>query len=127
MAAGVAKMFAPDFAESAFQLAAVECGVFAHRSCSENELVAESRGNGASRFEQGFQMRLGGLLETKGGFAPVAPLRMTTWQQRRFGDPHAVFILANLHFRERNNHSAYRLTCPIPDVKGDDCSDRNMT
>jgi hypothetical protein len=43
-------------------------------------------------------MRLGGLLKTKGGFAPVAPVRVTARQQRRFGNPHAVFILANLHF-----------------------------
>jgi hypothetical protein len=56
-------------------------------------------------------MRFGRLLETQGGFASVTTLRMTTGQQLRFGDPDAVFILTNLHFRERNNHSGCKLTC----------------
>ena len=103
--AGVANMFATDFAEATFQLAAVEGGVFAQRSGGENKFVAESGWNGASGFEQRFQMRFGGLLKTKGGFAPVASLCMTTRQQQRFGNPDAVFILTNLHFRERNNHA----------------------
>ena len=119
VAAGVAKMFATDFAEATFQLAAVECGVFAHRSGGEDKLVAEGRGNGASGFKQRFQMRFGGLLKTKGGFTPVAALCVTTGQQQRFGDPHAVFILTKLHFRERNNHSGRKLTCSMPDVKED--------
>ena len=110
---------ATDFAEAAFQLAAVEGGVFAHGLSGENKFIAESGWNGASGFEQRFQMRLGGLLKTKGGFAPVASLCMTTGQQQRFGNPHAVFILTKLHFRERNNHGGRKLTCSMPDVKED--------
>ena len=119
VAAGIAKVFATDFAEATFQLAALEGGVFAHGSSGENELVAESGWNRASGFKQRFQMRFGGLLKTQGGFAPVAPLCVTTGQQQRFGDPHAVFILTKLHFRERNNHNGCKLTCSMPDVQED--------
>ena len=117
--AGVAKMFATDFAKATFQLATVECGVFAHGSGGENKLVAESGWNGASGFKQRLQMRFGGLLKTKGRFAPVAPMCVTTGQQQRFGDPYAVFIPTKLHFRERNNHDGRKLTCSMPDVKED--------
>jgi hypothetical protein len=117
MAASVANMFATDIAETAFQLAAVECGVLTHGSCGENKLVAECRWDGASGFKQRFQMRFGGLLKAKSGFAPVASMRMTTRQQQRFGDPHAVFVLTNLHFRERNYHGGRKLTHFTKDVK----------
>ena len=117
--AHVAKMFTTDFTPATFQLAAVECGVFAHGSGGENKLVAESGWDGASGLKQRFQMRFGGLLKTKGGFAPVAPMCVTTGQQRRFGDPYTVFIPTELHFRERNNHDGHKLTCSIPDVKED--------
>jgi hypothetical protein len=42
---------------------------------------------------------------------------VTTRQQRRFGNPHAVFILSQLHFGERNNHGAATLTRPPTFVK----------
>jgi len=119
VAAGVAKMFATDFPEAMFQLAAVECGVFAHGSSGENKLIAESGGDGAAGFKQRFQVRFGGLLKTEGGFAPVAPVCVTTGQQQRFGNPHAVFIPTNLHFRERNNHGGDKVTCSAFDVKRD--------
>ena len=119
VAAGVAKMFATDFVEAPFQLAAVKGGVFAHGSSSKNELVAESGWNGASGFKQRFQMRFRGLLKAKRGLAAVAPVRVTTGQERGFGNPHAVFILTQLHFRERNNHNGRKLTCSLPDVKED--------
>jgi hypothetical protein len=64
-------------------------------------------------------MRFGGLLKTKCGFAPVAPLRMTTGQNQRFGNPHSVFILTELHLRERNNHNEYKLAGSMLDVKED--------
>ena len=121
VAAGVAKMQASDLAEAAFQLAAVDCGIFAHGSRGEDELVAESGWDGASGFKEGFQMRFGGSLETKRGFAPIASVRVTTGQQRRFGNPNAVFILTNLHFRERHNHGGGKLTCPRLDVKARLC------
>ena len=117
--AGVAKMFATDFAKATFQLGAVECGVFAHGSGGENKLVAESGWNGASGFKQRLQMRFGGLLKTKGRFAPVAPMCVTTGQQQRFGDPYAVFIPTELHFRERNNHDDQILTSSKVAVKKD--------
>src|SRR5580658_9274490 len=43
MAAAVANVFASNFAEAAFQLAAIECGVFAHGLGDQNEFVAECR------------------------------------------------------------------------------------
>ena len=98
VAAAVAKMFATDFAQAAFQLAAVVCGVFAHNSCGEHELVAERGRDRASGFKQRLQMRFGGLLKVKGGLTTVAPVGMTPRQQGRFGNPHAVFILTKLHF-----------------------------
>jgi hypothetical protein len=119
VAASVAKMLTTDFVEAAFQLATVECGVFAHGSGGENELVAESGWNGASGFKQRFQMRFGGLLKTKGGLAPVASMRVAAGQQGGFGNPYAVFILTELHFRERNNHNGCKLICSMPDVKED--------
>src|ERR1041384_4838529 len=82
----------------------------AHSSSGENELVAESWRDGASGFEQSFQMRFGGLLKTERGFAAVASVRVTAGQQRRLGNPHAVFVLTELHFRERNNHGAATIT-----------------
>ena len=112
-------MFATDFAEAAFQLAAIECGVFAHRSGGEDKLVAEGRGNGASGFKQRFQMRLGRLLKTKRGLAAVASMSMAAGQEAGLGNPHAVFILTELHFRERNNHDGRKLTCSMTDVKED--------
>ena len=81
VATSVAEMFATNFAEAAFQLAAVECWEFAHGSCGQNELVAEGGWDGPPGFKQRFQMRFGGLLKAKDGFAPVAALRMATGQQ----------------------------------------------
>jgi hypothetical protein len=102
--AGCAKEFAANLVEPAFQLAAIECGVFAHASSSENELVAKSSWDGASGFEERLQMSFGGLLKTQGRFAPVASVGMAAGKQRRLGNPHAIFILTELHFGERNNH-----------------------
>jgi hypothetical protein len=42
---------------------------------------------------------------------------MAAGQERRFRNPHAIFILTKLHFREWNNHNANIITCPVPDVK----------
>jgi hypothetical protein len=97
---------AADLTQAAVKLSAVPRGVFAHGSGGENRFVAESRRNGASSFEQRFQMDLGGLLKTKHGFAPVASVGVTAGQERGSGDPDAVFILTDLHFRERNDHNA---------------------
>ena len=54
--------------------------------------------DGASGFEQSFQMRLGRLLESKCSFAPVAPVRVAAGQQGGPGNPHAIFILTELPF-----------------------------
>lgn len=119
VAAGVPEMFTTDLAEASLQLTTIERGIFAHGSGGENKFVAEGRRDGASSFKERFQMRFRGLLKAKRGFAAVAPVRVTAGQERGFGNPHAVFILTQLHFRERNNHNARKLTCSLPDVKED--------
>ena len=119
VAASRADEFTTDLAQAAVKLAAVPRGVFAHRSGGENKLVAEGRRDGASGFKQRFQMRLRGLLKTKRGFAPVTPVRMTAGQERRFRNPHAIFVLTELHFREWNDHNADIITPLVPDVKQD--------
>jgi hypothetical protein len=35
---------------------------------------------------------------------------MTAGQQRGFGNPHAVFILSKIDFRQWNNHRGIKLT-----------------
>ncbi len=117
VAAGVANMFATDLPEATFQLPTVVGRESAHRSGGENEFVAEGGGDGASGFEERFQMGLGGLLKAERGFAPVAPVRVTAGQERRFGDPHAVFILTKLNFREWNDHSGRIVTRRAAGVK----------
>jgi hypothetical protein len=44
---------------------------------------------------------------------------VATGQQGGFGNPDAVFILSELHFRKWNNHNAHRLTRFALYVKGD--------
>jgi hypothetical protein len=112
------KKLTTDFTKSPLQLAAIPRGVFAHRSGGENKFVAESHGDRAARFEQCFQMSLGGLLKAEGGFAPVAPVRVAAGQERRFGNPNAVLVLTDLHFREWNDHSAATIARRTSGVKG---------
>lgn len=117
VAACGANKFTTDFAESPSQPAAVPGGIFAHRSGGEYELVAEGGGDGPPGFEQRFQMNFSGLLETERGFAAVAPVRVTAGEQIGFGNPHAVFISTELHFREWNNHSAVTIARRASGVK----------
>ena len=117
MTPGGAEQFAADLAESPFQLAAIVGGIFSHGSGGEDELVAERGRNGASGFQQRFEMGLGSLLKTQRGFASVAAMSVTARQQRRFRNPHAVFILSQLHFRERNNHGGARIARRAFNVK----------
>lgn len=56
VAPGGAEEFAANLTQTTVKLAAVPGGIFAHRSGGENEFVAESSGDGAPGFEQGFQM-----------------------------------------------------------------------
>jgi len=84
-------------------------GIFP-RSSGENKFIPESFRNRPPGFKERLEMRLGGLLKPQGSFAPVPPMRVTTWQQGRFGDPYAVFILSQMYFRKRNNHRTVRLT-----------------
>jgi hypothetical protein len=112
-----AKQFTADFTESALQLTAVVCGKFAHKSGGQDEFVAEGGRNGASGFEQRFQMRLGGLLESQGGIAPVTPVRMATGQQVGFRNPHPVFILTKPHFGKWNDHDEVKIACFLSSVK----------
>lgn len=111
------KKFTADFTESPFQLAAVPRGVLAHGSGGENKFVAEGHGNRAARFEQGFQMSLGGLLKAERRLTPVASVRMAAGQEAGFGNPHAVFVPAELHFREWNDHSAATIARRTSGVK----------
>ena len=90
------------------------------RSGGENKFIAEGFGNGAPGFEEDFEMRLGGLLKPQGSLTPVASVRMAAGQQRRFGDPHAIFVPTELHFRKWNNHRGIKLTHFVLSVK-DDC------
>jgi len=100
---------ATDLAEAAFQLPAIVRGIFAHESGSQDKFIAEGRRNGASGFEQGFQMRLGRLLKTKRGFAAVPSMRVASGQETGFGNPNAIFVLTHLHFREWNDHNAAKV------------------
>ncbi len=117
VAPGSAKEFAANLTQTALQLAAVPRWIFAHRSGGENKFVAESGRDGAAGFEQCFQMCLGGLLKSKGGLATVAPVRVAAGQQSGFGNPDAVFILSELHFRKWNDHSDHKVPCFALDVK----------
>ncbi len=92
--------------------------VFTKRKRSEVMSRSRSRRDGAARFQQGFEVRLGGLLKVKKGFAPVASVRVAAGQQAGFGDPDAVFIPSNLHLRKRNDHNAETITRPASVVKG---------
>ena len=117
VAARGAEQFAANFTQAALQLAAVPRRVFAHRSRSENELVAKGGWNGASGFQKSLQMDLGGLLEAKDGLAPVLPVSMTTGQQRGFCNPYAVLVAPHLNFRDGNDHCGNILTRRNADVK----------
>jgi hypothetical protein len=121
VAPGGANEFASNLTQTTVKLATVPGGIFAHRSGGKDEFVAESGRDGASGFEQSFQVRLGGLLKSEGGLATVAPVRVAAGQQGGFGNPHAVFILTELHFREWNNHNGNKVTCFALDVKEDGC------
>jgi hypothetical protein len=112
-----AKEFAADLTETTVKLTAVPSGIFAHGSGGEDEFVAEGRRDGTAGFEQCLQMRLGGLLESRGGFAPVMSMRVAAGQQGGFRNPHAVFILTQLHFGKWNNHGGLTAACFLPGVK----------
>lgn len=117
VAASRAEQFTTDFPGSPLQLSAVPRGVFAHDSGGEDKFIAEGGGNGTSGFEQCFEMGLGGQLKAERGFVPVAPVRVTAGQQIGFGDPHAVIVLPESHFRERNDHGAVTIARRASGVK----------
>jgi hypothetical protein len=118
VAAGIAQMFAANVPESSLELPAIVGRIFARESRGEDEFVAESWRDGTACFQQRFQMRLGGLLKVKKGFAPVASVRVAAGQQVGLGNPHAIFISSNLHLRKRNDHRAETITRPAAVVKG---------
>jgi len=98
-------------------LAGIPGRITAHGSDGEDEPAAESRGDGAPGFEQGFEMRLGRFLETQHGLATVAPVRVAAGQEAGFGDPHAVLVPAELHVRAWHDHDARSLVGPLPRAK----------
>jgi len=126
MAPGGANEFTANLTQMTVKLTTVPGRVFAHRSGGEDEFVAEGGRDGTSGFEQGFQMRLGGLLKSKSGLATVAPVRVAAGQQGGFGNPDAVFILTELHFREWNDHNGHKVTSSASDVKEDGCGKRRL-
>ena len=81
VAAGVAQVFTADLAETTLQLAAVERGVFTHRSCGEHEFVAEGGRDGAAGLQECLQMGLGRFLKPKNGFATVTSMCVAARQQ----------------------------------------------
>ena len=80
MAARRTKQFAAQFTQAVLQLTAIPRREFTHNSGGKDELVAKGRRNGAAGFEEGFEMRLGGLLETEDGLAAVLAMGMTARQ-----------------------------------------------
>ena len=110
VAASGADQFAADLPQTVLELPAVEGRVLPHGSGGQDEFVPKGRGDGTTGFQQRHQMGLCGLLEAENRFAPVASVGVTTWQHAGLGNPHAVFILTDQHFGQRNNHSAWSLT-----------------
>jgi len=71
----------------------------------ENKPVTKRNRNRSPRLQQSLQVLLGRLLKSQNGFSPVTPVRMATRQKPRLGNPHAIFIPANLNLGDRNNHA----------------------
>lgn len=71
VAACRAEESATQLAQAALQLPAVQGRVFPHGSGGEHEFVAKGGRNGASRFQQGFKMHLGGLLKSENGLTAI--------------------------------------------------------
>lgn len=117
VAASGAKEFATDFIESMFQLPAIQGRVFAHILGCKDKLVAEGGWDGAARFHQGFEVRLGGELKTEDGFSALLPVRVAARQQRGLGYPLTILVAANLNFGNRYYHREGRLACHVASVK----------
>lgn len=81
VAASRANGFAANLTQSPVKLAAVPGRILALGSRDEDELVAKRRRNGASRFQQRFEVRLGRDLKSQGGLAPVPSVGVTAGQQ----------------------------------------------
>ena len=108
---------AAQLAPAALQLTAIPRREFAHNSGGKDELVAKGGGNGAASFEEGFEVRLGGLLETEDGLTAVLAVGMAARQESGLGNPHLVLVAAYLDFRNWNNHCDHRLLCLAAGVK----------
>jgi len=68
------------------------------QSGGENKFIAESFWDWTPGFKERFEVSFGGLLKPQSGLTSVASVCVTAGQQRRFSDPHAVFIPPKLHF-----------------------------
>lgn len=115
-----AKEFATDLAEASFQLAAVVGRVFAPGSGGKDKLVAERGRNGAAGCQERLEVRLGGPLKAKHGFAAVAAVRVAAGKQGGFGNPHTILVLSDLHFGKRNDHNRLTIAGRAAAVKGGD-------
>ena len=79
--AGGAQQFTTNLPEPPLQLTTIPGGIFTPRSAGEDKLVAKGGRNGATGFEQRFQVDFGGLLKAVRDFAAVTSMRVTTGQQ----------------------------------------------
>jgi len=117
VAARCAEQLAAKLTEAALQLAAVPGRILAHRSGGENEFVAKGGRDGAARFQQGFEMRLGGLLKPEDRLAAILSVRVAAGQQRGLGNPHVILVAAHLNFGNGNDHRGSRLSRHAAGVK----------
>jgi hypothetical protein len=86
-------------------VAAIDRGVFSHRSSRKHEFVAEGGRDRAASFKQSFQMGLGCLLKTQYRLPAVASMGVTTGKRSGLGDPHAIFVSPRLNFRNGDDHT----------------------
>ena len=75
----------------------------------QDEFIAEGGRDGATRFEQGFQMSFGSFLEAQDSLTAVAPVRVTTGEKLGLGDPDAVLILADMDFADGHDHDRTKI------------------
>ena len=119
VASGRTKEFTANLTQTTVKLTAIPRGIFTHRSGGQHEFVAKSSRDGTTGFEQSFQMCLGSQLEPQSGLTTITPMRVAARQQSGFGNPNAIFILTELHFREWNNHDGTKVAFFLSGVKKD--------
>ncbi len=79
-------------------------GYFPTHSGSQDKFVPKCRRDRQTGFQQGFEMRFGGFLKMKHGFATVCSVRVTARQETGFSYPNAVLVASQLDFGNWHNH-----------------------